>query len=85
MSRALLVGILVASLAALGACVQKPVSDSAQSDQKLNPAMNASPARTPAETGDVDADSPKSGLNTSRPDSIEDLPPESQRATPAPR
>ncbi len=85
MRRAILVAMWMGSLATMTACMQKPVTDSPQSDRKMNPAMSATSARTPAVTGDADADDPKSGMNTSRPDSTEDLPPESQRATPAPR
>jgi hypothetical protein len=75
MNRALRAGSLLCVLAALGACGQKADPVNPQAGQTVNPGMSATAAKTPAQTGDVDADDPKSGLNTSRPDSAEDLPP----------
>jgi hypothetical protein len=61
----LVAGIVAASLAMLSAC-----------ESRQSAAAPAQPTTTNTDSGDVDPEDPKAGLNTRRPDSATDVKPE---------
>jgi hypothetical protein len=65
MNRVICIGMLVALLAAVGACTREKPD-----------AASTSPASSKTGSDRLDPEDPKAGMNTSRPDSMKDVKPD---------